>query len=119
MIRSKGVFFADLESWMHYLKSYSHAIGTRIHGTILPLSVEIPSICITHDTRTVELSERLMIPRMHYTEFMKHTLSTREVFANVSFNGKDFEDNRTDIAEVYHRLFRELGLTPSSKLVQF
>ena len=118
-IKKKGVFFADLESWIHYLKSFTHAIGTRIHGTILPLSAGIPSICITHDTRTIELAEVLKVPHIYYKNFEKMLLSTHEVFESVTFSGEDFEENRTNIANEYKELFSKVGLDLSRKLDKF
>ncbi|WP_444888130.1 polysaccharide pyruvyl transferase family protein [Microbulbifer sp. JMSA008] len=118
-IRRSALYFTDANAWLAYLKTYSHAIGSRIHGTILPLSSGVPSVCITHDTRTRELSKKLMVPNLSSEEFLRVRCSLRDIFSSVKFKGDDFEDNRTTIAKDYNSIFQAVGLIRSKHFSNF
>jgi hypothetical protein len=118
-IKKQGVFFCDINSWIHQMRTYSHSLGIRIHGTILSLSAGTPSICITHDTRTVELSRRLKIPNIHYTQFEQINSSLQELFVSSKFRADEFESNRSEIAQLYRDLFGEVKLPLTKHLQNF
>lgn len=45
-----------------FVKKYDFIIGTRIHGAIMSLINNIPTLLIAMDSRTLELAQELKIP---------------------------------------------------------
>jgi len=55
-------FLCDVVPWMDFMKAQSFAIGTRIHGNVVPLLAGTPAHVIAHDSRTLELARYFEIP---------------------------------------------------------
>ena len=51
--------------WIEIIKPYNFIIGTRIHGAIMSLICEIPTLLLVIDSRTLELAEILNIPYLN------------------------------------------------------
>ena len=77
----------------------------------------IPSLCITHDTRTRELSRRLALPHIEPKDFMETRFSIASMFKRTQFSGDAFDANRRAIAEAYLRVFEKAGVQPSRHLL--
>jgi hypothetical protein len=58
----KIAFLIDVLPWISFMKTQSFAVGTRIHGNIVPLLAGTPSHVIVHDSRTLELADYFEIP---------------------------------------------------------
>jgi len=106
----------SIDSWMHYLQRFTAGINTRIHGTIVGTNAGIPSLCITHDTRTRELSRRLALPHIEPKDFMETRFSIASMFKRAQFSGEAFDANRCAIAEAYLGVFEKAGVQPSRHL---
>lgn len=50
------------QNWKDILKKYDFCIGTRIHGAIISLICNVPTLLLVIDSRTHELAEILNIP---------------------------------------------------------
>src|SRR5699024_9526684 len=57
-------FYLDASTWINDMRAQDAYIGTRIHGALSGISAGIPSILITHDSRTLELAEYHGIPHV-------------------------------------------------------
>jgi hypothetical protein len=114
-LRASGVVPFSIDSWLFHLAGHSHSVGTRIHGAVLSLSAELPSVCITHDTRTRELSQVLKVPNVDCSEVKKFS-SLSELLASQKFDGEVFEDNRSALARGFVALLQEVGLGASKYL---
>lgn len=114
-IRMAGVVPHSIDSWIFMLEGHSHAVGTRIHGSVLSLSAGLPTLCITHDTRTRELCEVLRVPSVDCSA-VKDFSSIADMYAARSFNAAEFEGNRTALGRQYKALMNEIGLGSSSYL---
>ena len=70
--RKSRIFF-DIEEWNNFYQAENigFAFGTRFHGNMCALRNGIPSVWITHDTRTRELTEFLHLPKIDINEFAK------------------------------------------------
>jgi hypothetical protein len=55
-------FLNDVSSWMAFSQKHSFAIGTRIHGNIIPVLAGTPGHVLVHDARTLELARHLDLP---------------------------------------------------------
>ncbi len=62
--------FADTQQWMSYYvhNNVSFSFGSRIHGTIIPILSQVPSLCYTKDARTREMTEFFDIPHITPSE---------------------------------------------------
>lgn len=109
-LRSKGLVFSSSQSWLDYVRHCSHTVNARIHGTILPMMAEVPSIGVTHDTRTRELVETLKVPNITTKAFSEYVGSLEDLFNTLGFDAEVFDDNRRDLAKQYLDLFTAFGL---------
>lgn len=107
----------SVDSWMYYLRRFSASVNTRIHGTLMSLNAGLPGICITHDTRTRELAQRLMVPRLDVRDFLETRYSVRDMFARASFDAGAFDENRAQTAAAYRGVVEAIGLKPSRHLL--
>ncbi|MDC7786695.1 polysaccharide pyruvyl transferase family protein [Rhodoplanes sp. TEM] len=110
---------SSVPSWQVYMKRFSCSINTRIHGTMMAFQSGIPSLCVTHDTRTRELAAKLKLPGLEPSQMIEHRYDIKRMFAATKFDPVAFEVNRAEIAARYRALFAELGLKPSSHLESF
>ncbi len=62
-------YFYHLNDWYDYCKDFDFSVGSRFHGTVIPLHQGIPGLVLTRDSRTKELCEFLNIPNMPFSEF--------------------------------------------------
>ncbi|SDY70803.1 polysaccharide pyruvyl transferase family protein [Nitrosomonas sp. Nm33] len=108
----------SIDSWIAYLMHFSHALGTRIHGTILSLNSGIPAICVHHDARTKELCDSLHVPTMGTEEMNTSRNSLRQIFEYVRIRGDEFDENRIRLARRNRELLSELGIQTSIHLNQ-
>lgn len=126
ILKDKGESYMSVPEWLSRMRGCSHALGTRIHGTLLPLAVGVPAVCIYQDTRTDELSDALNIPRISFTDFNKQcsnflgrsrdTVDLNKVFDSIDFSGEKFDMRRKSIAGRYRELFTRSGLPVSEHL---
>lgn len=109
-LKSYGRVFTSGFSWLDYVRHCSHTINTRIHGTIFPIMAGVPSICVTHDTRTQELCDTLKLVSIPTKEFGETTLSFDDIFKEFKFDGKVFDENRKYLASEYKKLLKSFGI---------
>lgn len=115
ILRQSGLIPYSVDSWRFSLQSHSHSLGTRIHGAMMSLAAFIPTICITHDTRTRELCEVMCVPSYPASK-MGQQSSVKEIFQEVRIDADKFEQNRSDKARSYVDLLAGLSLEPSDFL---
>lgn len=58
----KSKVFFDLDDWVSHMAQRSFYVGTRLHGAVAALLAGTPATLIAHDSRTLEVAERLHIP---------------------------------------------------------
>ncbi len=114
-LRAFGTVPYSVDSWIYALGGHSHSVGTRIHGAMMSLAAGLPTVCITHDTRTRELCETMRVPSIGSNE-LRCLGPVSDLFASIPFDAQAFEDNRTRLAHEYLSLVNEAGLGPSEHL---
>lgn len=67
LARHARVFY-QTAPWVSYLAEKRFVIGSRIHGAVAALLAGAPSLVLAHDSRTLEMAERLNIPHRRLTE---------------------------------------------------
>ncbi|XZZ29909.1 polysaccharide pyruvyl transferase family protein [Microbulbifer sp. TRSA005] len=121
-LRKFSVFHGDIDSWLTSLSLHSHSVGTRIHGNILALQAETPAVCITTDTRTRELCNVLKVPSVESLTF-SDIYNTKEkmlsIFSEFNFSGKEFDNNRLRLANIYWDVFKSLDVKVSKNFKCF
>lgn len=89
--------FRDLESWIAFNKEcLDGVIGTRFHVSMAGLLSGILAVWVVHDSRTVELCERLSLPHVSVQESLRKPY--REIIAEADFSPmfKELEVNFDD-----------------------
>lgn len=93
----------SIPAWLHLLRGCSHTLNTRIHGSMIALAAGVPTLCLTHDTRTRELCQRLAVPAIAVDQVQ--SVGVEELFASTAFDGEAFDANRAELAARYRELF--------------
>lgn len=96
LLNSRTQHFSGIEPWLDFSRTCDISFGMRIHGNMIPLQAEVPSIVVTHDTRTAGLSETMCIPTISAKEFSKlRTKELNTVLLNkVNTVMEDYDSNR-------------------------
>ena len=108
-----GNLFFDIPAWMEHYRKFDFVVGPRIHGVILGLQTGIPSLCIVHDSRTLELCQTLKVPYVMAGDIIKG-VSLAELWEKTNFNAEEFEENRTILAGKFCRFFENNNIKHSS-----
>lgn len=109
------VFF-DIDSWMQHLQNHDLVIGMRIHGIMLALQAGIPAVCITHDSRTQELCETMMIPFIAASVLAEKAMTVQAILDYCSFDPNAFDRNRAMLAARYCQVLQGSGIRPAAFL---
>lgn len=62
------ISFVNTLTWIEYLQQCTFSIGTRFHGSVAAVLAGVPTILLTHDSRTRELAEYHNIPCVAATD---------------------------------------------------
>ena len=107
----------SVTSWINYINFFSRSIGTRIHGSILSLSATVPTVCITHDSRTEELCNVMKVPSVS-CKLLSNEITIDEVFDQINFNANNFNENRKYRAQQYKELLESVEIPLSRHLIE-
>lgn len=69
ILKSSTLHFSSVAAWLDFSRTCDLSFGMRIHGTMIPLQAGVPSILVSHDTRTAGLAAQMGIPRLPAEEF--------------------------------------------------
>lgn len=118
-LRAHLVVPDSIDGWIHHLRGFDASINTRIHGTMMAVAAGVPCVCITHDTRTRELTQVMHVPSIDVAGFLERRYSLGDVMQATSFSGAAFDENRRVAAAAYVEMVKAAGLTPSRHLRRF
>ena len=107
-----GSIFFDVRNWIEHLKRFDFVIGTRIHGVILGLQAGVPSMCIVHDIRTLELCQTLMVPHVLAHDVLDG-IGQDELLSHFAFDPHGFDRNRRTLCCAYLDFLRYNQLMPA------
>ena len=99
--------FFDFSSWFDFYKNFDFVIGTRIHGVMIGIQCGIPSICIPHDSRTLELCVQCKIPYLSVREVIATGIDWEKVLSLPNFSPEEFDCNRNEIATNYYNFAKD------------
>lgn len=116
-LRRFRVYF-DAVTWMYELRMCDFSIGTKFHGNMLAFQTGIPSFFIMHDTRTEELAETMLLPRLSKSSFLAAT-SLEEVIASVIYDASAYMQRRRELGLVYASHLHRLGVAVAPSLLSY
>lgn len=115
--RDYFVTFFNANHWMEYSRSFDLSLGTRLHGNMLAFQAEVPTIFLSHDSRTSELVDIMKLPSSKMSGLSLDSKS--EIFDNVNFDGALYDSNRKRLSKKYVQILQESGLIVTSSLKRF
>jgi hypothetical protein len=78
--------FGDISAWIEFLSRKEFVIGTRLHGVIAGLLAGVPSVLVTHDSRTSEMAEAAGIPHLSSSSLQKRSdIDIQKIYDSVEF----------------------------------
>ena len=114
-VRYGNIFF-NVQNWIEHLARYDFVIGTRIHGTILGLQAGVPSVCIAHDSRTLELCQTMKIPYVLAAD-VPDGIAYDHLVSYFNFDPCEFDRNRRALCRTYVEFLKNNRLNPADWLV--
>jgi len=116
-MRTHAVSFYSAAEWMKAIRQYQFVVGFRIHGVMLALQAGIPGICLVHDSRTLELCQKMMVPYL-MSEEIPEDLSLDYLWSQFvdRFNPQIFDQNRQDLSIAYIKFLESNRFCPSDDL---
>ena len=120
IIRRYFYTFSNITSWRDWVSKHDFTIGTRIHGAMVGLQSGVPSLLIVHDTRTLELAEKIGVPFiMANDERIKTDFLNTCKKTLLNFDYKSTNDKRLRNLNSYLRFFRKNEINVGSKFSDF
>ncbi|MFA0497215.1 polysaccharide pyruvyl transferase family protein, partial [Vibrio sp. 10N.222.54.B11] len=112
LLNSRTQHFSGIEPWLDFSRTCDISFGMRIHGNMIPLQAEVPSIVVTHDTRTAGLSNTMCIPTIGAEEFYKiRSSQLNTVLLNkVIMTMGDYDTQRRELKNRFSTFFESNGL---------
>lgn len=114
--RERGRFFTSAEQWIREMGFIDFCFGTRLHGNMAAVAAGVPGCVISHDSRTDELAEQMMLPRLGAADVTK-CKKLRDLISRTRFDPAAFDRSRREKAAGYTAAFRKLGLEPRLPLL--
>ena len=116
-MRRHSHVFTHVPEWVSVLKRYDLVVGTRIHGVMAGIQAGIPGLCISVDSRTLELCETMSIPHVNATDY-PDGITEREVSQVLDeFNWEEYDQTRMHLATRLNEFLTRNQL-PASKLLR-
>ena len=108
-MRNHRKMIFNINEWNDYLTNggFTFAFGSRFHGNMNAFNHGIPTLWITHDSRTTELTETLHLPHITYQQF--ESVKSMEQLIEYC-NYEDTEKHYPILLENYKQFLRENGL---------
>lgn len=113
-LRDSGIFYSDAKQWIDSMKRVDVALGMRIHGAVAAIQAGSLGVCVTFDSRTLELSETMGIPHISPKEISK-CFSMRDVLDATNFSARGFEEKRTLLVGRIEKILNDSGIEISRR----
>jgi hypothetical protein len=114
----KGLLhFSSIDAWMDFSRSCQLSFGMRIHGTMVPLQAGVPSLLISHDSRTAGLAQHMGIPAMTPETFLSYQAEgPTSLLGYIARAMQGYDAHRIGLARVMRDYVAGNGLTPHANL---
>ena len=117
-LSSQLAVFFDAEAWMSAIRPSRLSIGTRLQGNILAFQAGVPSIVITHDSRTKELADTIAFPTVTEYEILE-AKSLPDLISGIEFDGAAYDLRRRALARRYIDILTASDLPVSADILSF
>jgi hypothetical protein len=107
-----------MSTWLASLLTFDAVIGCRIHGSMMGVAAELPTLVIPIDNRVLELVEVMRIP---FATVKQVNLSTSFVhlFQDAPINRLLFDLHRRHVARTLRRTYRSYNISLSERFSAF
>jgi hypothetical protein len=117
-LKSTALAFSNVEAWLDFSRTCDLSFGMRIHGTMVPLQAEVPSLMIGHDSRTLGLAHEMCIPGLTPQAFMELSLEEPvALWQEILDQIQQYDDNRSRLAKGLVGFLFENNLPATQKLL--
>jgi hypothetical protein len=122
-VKVKSTIFYDIETWREAVSQLDVVVGPRIHGSMLSLSMEVPSITFPFDMRIQEMCDSMRLACAPMSISRPNRLSLEGITdvitkAASQFNGTEFDRNRQALARKYAHYFKKNGMESHPSLLE-
>lgn len=108
-VRERVHAYAQVDAWMEDMRRHDLVVGPRIHGVMLALQAGTPAVCVTHDSRTLELCETMSIPRISTRE-LRDGITIKQVESALDVDWDAYDARRMVLAEETRDFLQRNGL---------
>ena len=112
ILRSSLLHFSSISAWMDFARTCNLALGMRIHGNMVPLQAGVPSIVISHDSRTKGLAEFMGVPQVSAADFSESAArSPQQLFEIIAEKMHGYDHRRREIASIWRSYLQTNNLS--------
>ena len=120
VLRKKLMCFSSIESWLDFARTCDLSVGMRIHGNMIPLQAGVPSVVISHDSRTTGLSGFMGIPSMVPAQYMEYVKTKpAAIFELIGRKMEAYDHTRMRLAKIMTAFLKENHIETTSSLESF
>ncbi|WP_444912183.1 polysaccharide pyruvyl transferase family protein [Microbulbifer sp. PAAF003] len=116
-VKERFVTFFNAEAWMEYARKFDLSVGTRLHGNMLAFQSYVPSLFVSHDTRTSELADIMMLPTCSWDMFVAGGVA--DMVDSCKFDGAAYDKNRKALIKRYLAVLAAYDISVCNKLTEF
>jgi hypothetical protein len=99
----------DIRFWMDYVRRFDFVVGTRFHGAMIALQAGVPSACIAHDSRTLEMCQTMNIPVVRF-EDIPGRITRENLLELFSFDAEQYLATRRELKSRYVDILKSADL---------
>lgn len=109
--------FHSLSEWMRYARTLDFMISARIHGSMVTIANEIPTVLLAVDSRTEELGQFMNIPLLRITAMNATAFPPVELVRKHLIDANSFDAHRKELARRYVQILTSMSVEPSVALI--
>lgn len=102
-VKDRISIFFKYRPWKEVIEKCEFAFGARFHGNMMAMTSGVPSIWITHDSRTAELCDTLGLPSVTVQEIDSHGFNLQDLIDRADY--KQFNLTYQKKCELFDEFF--------------
>lgn len=120
LLKKKLLYFSSIEAWLDFARTCDLSVGMRIHGNMIPLQAGVPSIVISHDSRTSGLSSFMGIPSIEPAQFIEYSRTKpANIFELIGREMEQYDSTRLRLAKIMAAFLQENHIETTASLETF
>ena len=118
LLKSKLLHFSSIDAWLDFARTCDLSLGMRIHGNMIPLQAGVPSMVITHDSRTSGLSNFMGIPTTTSEKLAGYANSPpSNIFEEIATKMESYDKRRSELASVMVKYIEKNNLKANPEII--